>query len=62
MVSGNFSHVIESDDVAVVVVDDDDDEFRFTDALIHAGHLHQNGILTWFGFETAKKRKHTIKS
>ena len=33
--------------------DDDDDEFRFNDASTHEGQLHQNGILTWFGIETA---------
>ena len=32
--------------------DDDDDEFRFNDASTHDGHLHQNGVLTWFCNET----------
>ena len=27
---------------------DDDDEFRFNDPSTHEGHLHQNGVLTWF--------------
>ena len=31
----------------------DDDEFRFNDTSTHEGHLRQNGILTWFGIETA---------
>ena len=26
----------------------DDDEFRFNDTSTHEGHLHQNGVLTWF--------------
>ena len=30
-----------------------DDEFRFNDTSTHEGHLRQNGILTWFGIETA---------
>ena len=33
--------------------DDDDDEFRFDDSSTHEGHLHQNGVLTWFCNETA---------
>ena len=35
------------------VVDDDDIEFRFNNASAYKSHLHQNGILTWFGIETA---------
>ena len=31
----------------------DDDEFRFNSEATHEGHLHQNGILTWFGIEMA---------
>ena len=31
----------------------DDNEFRFNDASNHESHLRQNGILTWFGIETA---------
>ena len=32
---------------------DDYDEFRFNDASTHEGHLRQNGVLTWFCYETA---------
>ena len=39
-----------------------DDEFRFNDATTHEGHLRQNGILTSFDIETAKKRCRIIKS
>ena len=27
---------------------DDADEFRFNNMSTHEGHLHQNGVLTWF--------------
>ena len=30
-----------------------DDAFRVNDASNHEGHLHQNGVLIWFGIETA---------
>ena len=30
-----------------------DNEFRFNDASNHEGHLSKNGILIWFGIETA---------
>ena len=36
----------------------DDDEFRFNDASTHEGHLRQNGKLTWFCNETARKISH----
>ena len=54
----NFYHVINSDDDDD---DDDDDDFSFNDASIHEGHLCQNGILTLFGIERAKKVSHMIK-
>ena len=31
----------------------DDDESRFNDTSTHEGHLHQNGVLTWFCNEMA---------
>ena len=31
----------------------DDNEFKFNDASTHEGHLPPNGILIWFGIETA---------
>ena len=49
-----FYHVIE--------YEDDENELRFKDASIHKGHLRQNGILTLFGIETAKKIRQVIKS
>ena len=44
---------------SIRVCDDDDDEFRFNDASAHERHLRQNGILTWFGIETAITESHT---
>ena len=38
--------------------DDDDDEFRFNEASTHEGHLHQNGVLTWFSYKTATMTSH----
>ena len=35
---------------------------RFNLASAHNGHLRKNGIFTWFGIETAKRRSHTIES
>ena len=50
----NFYHVTESDD--------DEEEFSLNDPSVHEGHLHQNGILTLIGIETAKKISHIVKS
>ena len=33
---------------------DNDESFRFNDASTHEGHLHQDGVLTWFCNEMAK--------
>ena len=30
-----------------------DAEFRFNDVSNYEGHLHQNGILIWYGMETS---------
>ena len=42
----------ESDDEEEEVAEE---EFRLNDASVHEGHLHENGILTLFGIEMAKK-------